>query len=250
MNEPGRLMRWGKDIVACCAMWFSVALAAVPDAMAEPTGKGEESSRAAQDEKSEIYLSVFMLGNIPGNRALKFETDPYPNTNIDGGLGGGIKVGFYPAFTGRIVGLEGEFSGFNADVDAPQSTSGGVTRSGQFRMNIFNAMANLLFRYPGKIVQPYVGAGVGLSGAFARNINLQHGAVGAVNENAGDAAFAYQLIGGGRVNVTNRLFLFSEYKYMVANYKWESELPNGAAGPSFSLPFRTHIISGGVGFSF
>jgi hypothetical protein len=37
---------------------------------------------------------------------------------------------------------------------------------------------------------------------------------------------------------------------MVANYKWESELPNGAGGPSFSLPFRTHIISGGVGFSF
>jgi opacity protein-like surface antigen len=250
MNQSGRGIRLGTALAAVCAMWSSVVLGAVPDPKAAPAGKGEETSAAADNEKSELYLSLFMLGNIPGNRALKFETDPYPNTDVDGGLGGGIKVGYYPAFTGRIVGIEGEFSGFNANVDAPQSTSGGVTRSGQFRLNIFNAMANLLFRYPGQTVQPYAGAGVGLSGAFARNINLQHGAVGAINENAGDATFAYQLIGGGRINVTERLFLFSEYKYMVANYKWESELPNGAGGPSFSLPFRTHIISGGVGFSF
>lgn len=250
MNQSGRGMRLGTALAAVCAMWSSVVMGAVPDPKAAPAGKGEETSAVADNEKSELYLSVFMLGNIPGNRALKFETDPYPNTDVDGGLGGGIKVGYYPAFTGRIIGIEGEFSGFNANVDAPQSTSGGVTRSGQFRLNIFNAMANLLFRYPGKTVQPYVGAGVGLSGAFARNINLQHGAVGAINENAGDATFAYQLIGGGRFNVTDRLFLFSEYKYMVANYKWESELPDGAGGPSFSLPFRTHIISGGVGFNF
>jgi hypothetical protein len=52
------------------------------------------------------------------------------------------------------------------------------------------------------------------------------------------------------VNVTDRLFLFSEYKYVVANYKWESEVAGGAGGPSFSLPFRTHIVSGGVGFCF
>ena len=237
-------------LVVLCLMWSSVARGAASDPETAAAVTGTDTSATDQKEKREIYLSVFMLGNIPSNRALKFETDPYPNTNVEGGLGGGIKVGYYPAFTGRIVGIEGEFSGFNAKVDAPQSTSGGVTRSGQFRLNVFNAMANLLFRYPGKTVQPYVGAGVGLSGAFARDINLQHGAVGAINENAGDAAFAYQLIGGGRVNVTDRVFLFSEYKYMVANYKWESELPNGAGGPSFSLPFRTHIISGGVGFSF
>jgi opacity protein-like surface antigen len=248
MNQLGPFSRIA-IVVALCAMWSSEVMATAPDGKA-PVGTEQKAAAVAQEEKGELYLSLLMLGNIPSNRPLKVETDPYANTVVDGGLGGGIKVGFYPAFTGRIVGIEGEFAGFNAQVDAPQSTSGGVTRSGQFRLNIFNAMANVLFRYPGKTLQPYVGAGVGLSGAFARNINIQHSLVGVINENAGDAAFAYQLIGGGRVNVTDRLFLFSEYKYVVANYKWESELPNGAGGPSFSLPFRTHIISGGVGFSF
>ena len=249
MNQLGSFSRMANILVALCAMWSPQAMAAGPDAKA-PVGTGQKTSAVAEEEKGELYLGLFMLGNSPSNRPLKVETDPYGNTSVDGGLGGGMKVGFYPAFTRRIVGIEGEFSGFNAQVDAPQSTSGGVTRSGQFRLNIFNAMANVLVRYPGKSLQPYLGAGVGLSGAFARNINIQHSPVGVINENAGDAAFAYQLIGGGRVNVTDRLFLFSEYKYMVANYKWESELPNGAGGPSFSLPFRTHIISGGVGFSF
>jgi opacity protein-like surface antigen len=250
MDQLRRLSQVGGVLVLVCALWSFEATVAVESSKAAPAGAVQETSATAAEEKNELYLSLFMLGNSPSTRALKFETDPYPNTNVDGGLGGGIKVGLYPAFTRRIVGIEGEFSGFNARVDAPQSTSGGVTRSAQFRLNVFNAMANLMFRYPGTIVQPYVGAGIGLSGSFARNINLQHGAFGAINENAGDAALAYQLIGGGRINVTERLFVFSEYKYMVANYKWESELPNGAAGPSFSLPFRTHIISGGVGFSF
>lgn len=209
-----------------------------------------QAQRPLSPAMNELYISLFMLGSNPSNRPLNFETDPYSNTNVEGGLGGGIKVGVYPAFAGRIVGIEGEFSGFNGKVDAPQTTSGGVTRSGRFRLNVFNAMANLLFRYPGDTIQPYVGAGIGLSGGFARSINIQNSSAGTINENAGDAAFAYQLIGGGRVNVTDRLFVFSEYKYMVANYKWESEVPGGAPGPSFSLAFRTHIISGGVGFRF
>jgi opacity protein-like surface antigen len=204
----------------------------------------------AREEKSEIYLGLFMMGNNPSNRSLKFEDDPYTNTNVGGGLGGGFKIGVFPAFTGRIVGLEAELAGFTGNVDAPQATSGGVTRSAHFRLNLINAMTNLLFRYPGKIVQPYLGMGVGISGGFARSLNVQNSSVGTITENAGDGAFAYQFIGGARVNVNQNWFLFSEYKYFVANYKWESEVAGGAPGPSFSLPFRTHIVAGGVGFRF
>lgn len=223
--------------------------AAAKSEPARPVAANSSASPASK-ERTEIYMGVFMMGNFPSNRALKFENDPYPNTEVGGGLGGGIKVGVYPAFTNRIIGVEAELAGFNARVDAPQTTTGGVTRRADFRLNVFNAMANLMVRYPGDVVQPYVGVGAGLSGGFARSLNVQNSSMGTINENAADGAFAYQLIGGARVNVSDRFFLFSEYKYFVANYKWESELPNGSGGPSFALPFRTHIVAGGVGFNF
>jgi opacity protein-like surface antigen len=251
MTLIGRFSWMGGVVIALCAIGSLPAIGApAEETVPPPAVPSDDAPTAKEQKKDELYIGLFMLGTIPSNRPLTVESDTYSNTNVEGGLGGGIKVGLYPAFARRIVGIEGELSGFNGNVDAPQTTSGGVTRSANFRLNVFNAMANLLFRYPGDIIQPYVGAGIGLSGGFARDINIQNSAVGTINENAGDAAFAYQLIGGARVNVTNRLFVFSEYKYMVANYKWESELSNGAAGPSFSLPFRTHIISGGVGFNF
>ena len=85
-------------------------------------------------------------------------------------------------------------------------------------------MANVLLRYPGETIQPYIGIGAGLSGGFARDLNLQHSTIGTVHENAADGAFAYQFLGGVRANVTERMFLFTEYKYFVANYQWESEV--------------------------
>ena len=78
----------------------------------------------------------------------------------------------------------------------------------------------------------------------------QHSTIGVVHENAADGAFAYQLLGGIRANVTDRMFLFTEYKYLVANYQWESEFANGSRGPSFTLNYRTHIIAGGLGVTF
>ena len=217
---------------------------------ARPAAARSTNGAPASKERNEIYMGLYMMGNFPSNRALTFENDPYPNTEVGGGLGGGLKVGVYPAFTNRIIGFEAELAGFNAKVDAPQTTSGGITRRADLRLNVFNAMANLMVRYPGNLLQPYVGVGAGISGGFARSLNIQNSAIGNINENAGDGAFAYQLIGGARVNVSDRFFLFSEYKYFVANYKWESEFPNGSAGPSFALPFRTHIVAGGVGFNF
>lgn len=244
MLSMGQRMRWWGVVLV---LGWRLGHLPVTETVQAAGGTGTE---AGGEEQSEVYVGLFMLGNSPGNRAFRLEGDPYSNTSVNGGLGGGLKVGVFPAFTGRVVGLEGEFTGFNGNVDAPQSTSGGITRSASFRLNIFNAMANLLVRYPGELFQPYVGAGIGVSGGFARDLNLQHSVIGAINENAGDASFAYQFIGGARLKMGESFFLFSEYKYFVANYKWGSELPDGSNGPSFSLPFRTHILSGGVGVQF
>lgn len=227
----------------------SVSLAADPTSS---TAKSPAASTAVKQEeaKTEIYVSFFMQGSRPLNRPARLQEDPFTNTDVQGGLGGGLKVGFFPAFAGRYVGLEAELSGLDGKVNAPAATTGGVTRSANFRLQSINAMANLLLRYPGDVMQPYIGLGAGLSGGFARDLSLQHSTIGVVHENAADGAFAYQLIGGVRANVSDRVFLFTEYKYFVANYQWESEFANGSHGPSFTLNYRAHIIAGGLGFSF
>ena len=202
-------------------------------------------------EKSEAYISVNILGSLPANRSLKLNGDDFPGTTIGGGLGGGIKAGVYPAFLSGVVGIEGEIFGHNGDIVAPQTTVGGVTRSANATLNVVNAMANLLLRYPHEIIQPYVGVGVGVSGGFLRGANLQNSQQGIFTDNAGDAAFAYQFLGGVRVNMGDRFFLFSEYKYFLANYKWLSDqVMGGPPGGTASLEFRTHIISGGIGIRF
>jgi len=245
----------------CCslvAVLFTGVLVSAyppPSLAADPaTSAAKSSATSAEaksaDTKTEMYISIYMQGSRPLNRPVRLQEDPFTNTDVQGGLGGGLKIGFFPAFAGRYVGLEAEFSGLDGKVTAPTATSGGVTRSANFRLQSINAMANLLLRYPGETIQPYIGIGAGLSGGFARDLNLQHSTIGVVHENAADGAFAYQFLGGVRANVTDRLFLFTEYKYFVANYQWESEFTNGARGPSFTLNYRTHIIAGGLGVTF
>ena len=214
------------------------------------TEKTAEAGNAAEETKTEAYISLYILGSNPLNRNVELSDDPFPQTSVGGGLGGGIKVGSYPAFANRILGIEAELFGHNGDIVAPLTTTGGVTRSANATLNVVNAMVNLLLRYPGDVLQPYVGVGGGLSGGFLRGADIQQSQIGTFTGNAGDAAFGYQFLAGLRVNVSERFFLFSEYKYFLANYKWESEDVLGAAGPSASLDFRTHIVAGGVGFKF
>ena len=208
-----------------CGWSHSAALAAEPPAV--PAKASEAAVSSQPEQKTELYVSLFMQGSHPLNRPVRLQDDPYTNTDVQGGLGGGLKVGLFPAFAGHVLGLEAEVSGLDGKVDAPARTTGGVTRSANFRLQSISAMANLLLRYPGEVIQPYLGIGVGVSGGFARDLNLQHSTIGFVRENAADGAFAYQFLGGVRANVSERVFLFTEYKYFVANYQWESEFADG-----------------------
>ena len=248
-----------KSVYSCLAVVLLAGLLAqahpafllAADSASSATKSSTVSAEVKPDEtKTDMYISLYVQGSRPLNRPARLQEDPFTNTDVQGGLGGGLKIGFFPAFAGRYLGLEAELSGLDGKVNAPTATSGGVTRSTNFRLQSINAMANVLLRYPGETIQPYIGVGAGLSGGFARDLNFQHSTIGVVHENAADGAFAYQFLGGVRANVTDRLFLFTEYKYLVANYQWESEFTDGSRGPSFTLNYRTHIIAGGVGMTF
>lgn len=195
--------------------------------------------------RSEVYLGIYVLGTLPKDRNLVVGGDEIPRTNVGNGIGAGFKAGIYPAFTTRIIGIEGETFGHSADISAPRTTVNGGTRFANANLILVNTMANLVARYPGDLLQPFVGVGGGLSNAFLTGTDIQRG-TDRLTGTTSSTSLAYQFLAGLRANVTNRLFVFGEFKYFVAKYTWDAD----NSGPSTSLEFRTKLVTGGVGLSF
>ena len=205
---------------------------------------------SAESRKTEIYLSPYVLGTMPIDKDLSqggngFTTQTYRGANISSSIGAGVKAGAYPGSTGGILGLEGEIFGHGGKLKTPD----GTFPSADATLTVVNFMLNILARYPGDVLQPYIGAGLGLSVAALRDLNLRS-STSTMTGDAGDASLGYQFLAGMRAYVHKNVYLFGEYKYFGSTYKWDSEFPGGGTGPDTSLNFRTHIVAGGVGVSF
>lgn len=201
---------------------------------------------APSEKKIDLLLSGHVLGMFPLDKDLLVGGNRILNTDVRGTIGAGIKFDIYPWFTKNIVGAEIEAFGLGGTVRAPRTMSLSGTTQAQGSLIAITTMYNLMLRYPGETIQPYIGAGVGSSTGILYNANIQSGNVG-LSGTSGDLAFAYQFLGGVRTFVTKNLFLFGEYKYFVTKYSWDSE---SASNQRIKLDFQTQIVSGGIGWSF
>ena len=200
--------------------------------------------------KTEAYIAPYLLGTFPVDKNLSiggngFANETFRGTNIKSSAGGGVKAGVYPGATGGVIGLEGEFFGHGGKLKTPD----GAFPSADANLLVLNSMVNLLARFPGDTIQPYVGAGIGVSVAQLRDINF-HTRSGAMTGKASDVAFAYQFLAGVRAYVQKKVYLFGEYKYFGSSYDWKSETSSGSSGPTTSLTFHTHLVVAGLGVSF
>lgn len=198
------------------------------------------------EKKVDLYLSGHAMAVLPRDKDLTVGGAAVQGTDVRGTFGAGIKFEAYPWFTNKILGGEIEAFGLGGSVRAPRMTSGAGTTQAQGNLIAVSTMYNFLLRYPGETLQPYLGVGGGTSMGFLYNTSIQSGTV-ALSGSSGDMAFAYQFLGGLKTFVTNRLFLFGEYKYFATKYGWDAE---GAGHSKVKLDFQTHIVSGGVGWSF
>ena len=198
------------------------------------------------EKKIDLLLSGHVFGMFPRDEDLSVGGHRIPSTDVRGTIGAGIKFDVYPWFTKKILGAEIEVFGLGGSVRAPWTTSGSGTTQAQGSLIAITTMYNLMLRYPGETIQPYIGAGVGSSTGILYNANIQSGNVG-LSGTSGDLAFAYQFLGGVRAFVTKQLFLFGEYKYFTTNYSWGSD---SASTERVKLDFQTQIVSGGIGWSF
>ncbi len=204
-------------------------------------------SGSLEPKRLEVHLSVYVLGSSPIHTStLVLGGEEIPQTSVGRGIGAGYKAGIFPYFMKRIVGIEAESFGFGANVAAPRTVTGaGIRADADAYFIAVTTMANLLVRYPGQRFQPYVGAGGGFSSGYLLGSDIQHGP-DRVTGNASTMTFAYQFLGGLRGYVTQKIFIFGEYKYFVAKYDWDSK----GTGPTVTLNLHAHLVSAGVGLSF
>lgn len=188
-------------------------------------------------ESADVYISLYALGAFPSDGGLFSQGTTPQNAKISNGVGAGIKVAVFPHLLENIVGVELESYGHGSSISFPITSGVGAGTLAQTNLWVFNDMVNLIVRYPGKTVVPYVGVGGGLSNGMLTSANIPGRSD---RDFEGSWTFGYQFLGGVQGNLTEKLFLFSEYKYFSANYHWTD----------LALDFRSHYVLGGIGLRF
>ena len=97
---------------------------------------------------------------------------------------------------------------------------------------------NLLLRYPGKVLQPYAGVGVGVF--FARQRDAGSG------ESQSSTAPGLNVLGGLRWKVTEHVALFGEYKYDRARFSFSST----PSLTGYDATYSANSFVFGVGYHF
>jgi len=198
-------------------------------------------------EFGDVELSAYALGSWPRDLEIFNQGTTVPGP-IQNGLGAGLKVGLFPAALCRIVGLEIDSNAHSGALSFPNVANGRVNETGRSDLLMINTTFNLILRYPGETIRPYVGFGIGWSHGTLLNPNI----AGRDDKDFDSArAFTHQFLGGAQVVLspsvplfnTQRnvaVFLFGEYRYLSSDYHWEG----------LAIDFRTHYGLAGAGLRF
>ena len=189
----------------------------------------------AAAETADIDVGLYALGAFPSDRGLFAQGGNPSDIKISNGAGAGIKIAVFPHYLGNIVGIGLESSGHGSEISFSSPVNAGSAVS--TNLWVFSSMVNLTLRYPGKAFVPYIGVGGGYSSGV-----LTHGDIAGRSDRdfEGSWAFGSQFFGGLQGNLTEKVFLFSEYKYFSANYHWKE----------LALDFRSHYALLGIGLRF
>ena len=199
-------------------------------------GHTVELSQASAAESADIYISLSVAGGFPEIRGMNLAGREVSRAGVDSSVGGGFKVGIFPEFTRRALGMELEYFGTTGKLSALIYQNGGVAQSSS-GLAVLNSMINLVLRPPSGEFRPYGGLGIGYSGGILHGANFP----GRANQDFDSTpAFAYQFMGGLQWEGSGRTFLFAEYKHLVSTFHWKA----------VSLDYHANYAVGGIGWNF
>ncbi|MEO8327939.1 MAG: outer membrane beta-barrel protein [Nitrospirota bacterium] len=188
-------------------------------------------------ENIEIYLAGYGMAAQPLTQGLSFNGNGVKDEKIHGDPGLGLKIGLFPSFFNGYLGVELESFGQNNSLNFPIEENGAATGKGKSGLITYSSMVNLLLRYPGRYMRPYVGIGGGLSSGILHHTDIPGRKDHTIETSS---APGYQFFGGIQLVVSANWFVFGEYKYSAANYHWNQ----------LSLNFRSEYFLGGIGYIF
>jgi opacity protein-like surface antigen len=189
----------------------------------------------AAAETADVDVGLYALGAFPSDQGLVAQGGNPSDARIADGAGAGIKGAVFPHYFGNIVGVGLEFFGHGSEITFSSSAPTGPTAS--TNLWVFNSTVNLTLRYPGKAFVPYIGVGGGYSSGVLTHANIPGRSD---RDFEGSWTLSYQFFGGLQGNLTEKVFLFSEYKYLSADYHWKE----------LALDFRSQYALFGIGLRF
>lgn len=192
-----------------------------------------EPPRVWAAESADVYVNVFLAGGFPDIHGMTLAGQNVSGVNARNQVGGGARVGLFPQFTERIVGIELEYFGTTGKLSASNSSGA----EGGAHLTVLNSMVNLIIRRPTGAVRPYGGVGIGYSGGVLHRADFPGRANRDIDSTPG---FAYQFLAGVQWDVSARTFLFVEYKHLVTGFHWKG----------VALDYQTNYAVGGIGWSF
>jgi opacity protein-like surface antigen len=186
-------------------------------------------------ETADVDVGLYALGAFPSDQGMFAQGGNPSDSRITNGAGAGIKASVFPHGLGNIIGIGLESSGHGSEISfsSPVNVGSAVSTN----LWVFSTMVNLTLRYPGNAFVPYIGVGGGYSSGV-----LTHADIPGRSDRdfEGSWALGSQFFGGLQGNVTEKIYLFSEYKYFSANYHWKQ----------LALDFRSHYALFGIGLRF
>jgi opacity protein-like surface antigen len=195
---------------------------------------------------AEMYISGYggvnfadRINSIAGTGGQAGVQGPLADFDLQNSITYGGKIGYFPGHS--WYGIEAEafhttphIKSFNDD-----PTTSSVDPDTGAHLRITTVGVNFIARYPGRTLQPYVGAGVGA--AIARMGDS------IVLRSDTDVATAWNVLVGLRAFMTSNIAIFTEYKYTGATFKFDQALPPDAG---FSGNYRAQHILGGLSYHF
>lgn len=198
-------------------------------------------------EFGDVEVSAYALANWPRDESI-FNQGVTVQGSIEEGFGAGLKAGLFPAALHRVVGLEMDSNVHSGSFSFPNLLNGRNNETGHSDLLVINTTFNLVLRYPGERIRPYMGIGVGWSHGTLLNPNIAER-----NDKDFDSAraFTHQFLGGAQVQLSPTVFLFGkyrdysvflfgEYRYVSSSFHWDN----------LAVDFRTHYGLMGVGLRF